>query len=244
LDIRNIGTPEEIFHREQSEVKEIPAYLSSKNPSGSTHYPKFALLDTREIDVNLNYNLRKTLNVLDSFPQKRRKVSMNRPKTFFTFMLIALFLVGVISTNAQGQAPEVGQKGPPAGQEPAYAKPYPMGQVTITLTTVAAGIGYEWGKGALTYKGQQYTFKVKGLQILGVGIKKATVKGDVYNLFDIGQFPGPYVAVKAGAAVIKGKEGLIVQNQQGVRLRLVAEQKGLSVNIGPEGFTIELERAL
>jgi hypothetical protein len=37
---------------------------------------------------------------------------------------------------------------------------------------------------------------------------------------------------------------LIVQNQQGVRLRLIADQKGLSVNLGPEGFTIEMERAL
>lgn len=168
---------------------------------------------------------------------------MNRSR-FFILAVVALFLVAIFSMSAQAQAPEVGQKGPPAGKEPAMAKPYPMGQVEMTLTTVAAGVGYEWGKGALTYKGKQYTFKVKGLQILGVGIKTATVKGDVYNLFDIGQFPGPYAAVKAGAAVIKGKEGVIVQNQQGVRLRLVADQKGLSVNIGPEGFTIELERAL
>jgi hypothetical protein len=168
---------------------------------------------------------------------------MNRSK-FFILMVAALFLVAIISVNAQGQAPEVGQKGPPAGKEPAFAKPYPMGQVKITLTTIAAGVGYEWGKGELTYKGKQYTFKVKGLQILGIGIKKGTVTGDVYNLFDVGQFPGPYAAVKAGAAVIKGKEGLIVQNQQGVRLRLIAEQKGLSLNLGPEGFTIEMERAL
>ncbi len=170
---------------------------------------------------------------------------MNRSK-FFMLMLVALFLVGMFSINAQGQkTPEVGQKAPQGGEEQApYAKPYPMGQVKITLTSVAAGVGYEWGKGVLTYKGKQYTFKVKGLQILGVGIKKATVTGDVFNLFDVGQFPGPYAAVKAGAAVIKGKEGVIVQNQQGVRLRLVAEQTGLSVNIGPGGFTIEMERAI
>ncbi len=170
---------------------------------------------------------------------------MNRSKTCFVLMVAALFLVAAFAINALGQAPEAGQKGPaPAGKEPALAKPYPMGQVKITLTSVAAGIGYEWGKGVLTYKDKQYTFKVKGLQILGVGIKKADIKGDVYNLFDVGQFPGPYAAVKAGAAVIKGKEGLIVQNQQGVRLRLVADQKGLSLNIGPEGFTIAMDQAL
>ncbi len=168
---------------------------------------------------------------------------MNRSK-FFILVVAGLFLVAILSINAQAQAPEVGQKGPPAGQEPALAKPYPMGQVKITLTSVAAGVGFEWGKGELTYKGKQYTFKVKGLTILGVGIKTATLKGDVYNLFDVGQFPGPYASVQAGATVIKGKSGLIVQNQQGVRLRLVAEQEGLSVSIGPGGFTIEMERAL
>jgi hypothetical protein len=169
---------------------------------------------------------------------------MNRSKTFFSLMVVALFLVGAISLNAQGQTPEVGQKGPETGKDPALSKPYPMGQVVITLTEIGAGVGLEWGKGALTYKGKQYTFKVKGLQVGAVGIKKATVKGDVFNLFDVGQFPGAYAAAQAGVAVVKGKEALVLQNQQGVRLRLVAEQKGLSLSIGPEGFTIAMERAL
>lgn len=169
---------------------------------------------------------------------------MSRPKFFFLIMVVGLFLLAIISINAQGQSPEVGQKGPEAGKEPPYAKPYPMGQVTITLTEVAAGVGFEWGKGALTFEGKQYTFKVKGLQVGAVGIKRATIKGEVYNLFNIGQFPGAYAAAQAGVAVIKGKEGLILQNQQGVRLRLEAEQKGLSLSIGPEGFTIAMDKAL
>ena len=168
---------------------------------------------------------------------------MNWSKTIFILMVVALLLVGVIPINVQGQVPQSGQKGPEAGTEP-YAKPYPMGQVTITLTEIGVGVGYEWGKGTLTYKGKQYTFKVKGLQVGTVGIKKATIKGDVFNLFNVGQFPGPYAAAQAGVAIIKGKEGLILQNQQGVRLRLEAEQKGLSLSIGPEGFTIEMEQAL
>jgi hypothetical protein len=169
---------------------------------------------------------------------------MNRSKTFFIFVLAALFLFSVAIVGAQERKPEAGQTGPPAGTEPPYAKPYPMGQVKITLTEVAVGVGYEWGKGVLTYKGKQYTFKVKGLQVGTVGIKRADISGDVYNLFAIGQFPGPYAAVQAGATVIKGKEGLILQNQQGVRLRLVADQEGANISIGPEGFTIEMEEAL
>ena len=168
---------------------------------------------------------------------------MNWSKTFFILMVTVLLLIGVIPVNAQGQAPQAGQKGPETGTEP-YAKPYPMGQVTITLTEIGAGVGYEWGKGVLTFKGKEYTFKVKGLQVGTVGIKKAAIKGDVFNLFNVGQFPGPYAAAQAGVAVIKGKEALVLQNQQGVRLRLEAAQKGLSLSIGPEGFTIEMEQAL
>jgi hypothetical protein len=169
---------------------------------------------------------------------------MNRSRTLCFLVLIALFVFSVAGVGAQDKKPEAGQTGPPAGTEPPYAKPYPMGQVKITLTEIGVGVGYEWGKGVLTYKGKQYTFKVKGLQVGTVGIKKADISGDVYNLFAIGQFPGPYAAVQAGATVIKGKEGLVLQNQQGVRLRLVADQAGANISIGPEGFTIEMEEAL
>jgi hypothetical protein len=160
-----------------------------------------------------------------------------RSKNFFIFFLAVLLLVPVTLIGAQEKAPEKGKEDP-------YAKPYPMGFVTITMTEIGAGVGYEWGNGVLTYKGKEYTFKVKGLQVGTVGVKRATIKGDVYNLFDVGQFPGPYAAGQAGAAVIKGKEGLILQNQQGVRLHLNADQKGLNLSIGPEGFTIAMEKAL
>jgi hypothetical protein len=162
---------------------------------------------------------------------------MNWSKTFFILVVAALFLAGIIPINAQG---------PPAGnpKEGAYAKPYPMGSVTIDITAVGVGVGVQWGKGVLTYKGKQYTFKVKGMQIASVGISKATAKGDVYNLFGIAEFPGQYAAVGAGATVIKGKEAQTFENHKGVKIVLSSTPKGLNLNIGPEGFYIEMEQAL
>jgi hypothetical protein len=116
--------------------------------------------------------------------------------------------------------------------------------VTIHITEIGAGVGFQWGNGTLTYKDKQYTFKAKGLQVAAVGIKSATLTGDVYNMVDIGQFPGHYVGAGGGAAVGAGKEGLVVQNQQGVRMHLNAGQKGVSVSIGPEGFNVVMEKAL
>lgn len=140
--------------------------------------------------------------------------------------------------------------GPAAAQEkakegePPYSKPYPLGQVTIKITQVAAGVGVQWGKGTLTYKGKSYTFKVRGIQLVGVGISSGTATGDVYNLFSIGEFPGHYAAVGAGATLFKGKEGDAYKNSKGVHILLKSKEKGVNFNIGPEGFTVRLEEAL
>lgn len=170
---------------------------------------------------------------------------MNRSK-FFSLMVAALFLVGIISINAQAQAPEAGQQGPPPGtaKEGPYAKPYPMGFVTINITAVGAGVGVQWGSGVLNYKGKQYTFKVKGMQLASVGISKVTAKGEVYNLFSLAEFPGQYAAIGAGVTVVKGKEKQTFENHKGVKVVLSGTPKGLNLNIGPEGFYIEMERAL
>ena len=119
-----------------------------------------------------------------------------------------------------------------------------MGFVSIQLKRVGAGVGMEWGKGVLTYKGKKYTFKVKGIQIGAVGISKVTAKGEVYNLFELAEFPGQYGAVEASAAIFKGKEAQDFKNAKGVHLVFKGTQKGMNLAFGPEGFTIRMDKAL
>jgi len=159
-------------------------------------------------------------------------------KTLVFFTLAAFFLAAAGSVSAQ-------QKEHPGGQpETPYEKPYPVGQVEIKLTEIGAGVGLEWGTGVLTYKGKQYTFKIKGLKAATVGIARGTAKGDVYNLFSVGQFPGQYAAAAAGLTIFKGKEGQAFTNKQGVHILLKSTEKGLKLNVGPEGFAIRMEEAL
>ncbi len=129
-------------------------------------------------------------------------------------------------------------------KEPPFSKPYPIGQVTITLKAVGAGVGLEWGHGVLTYKGKKYTFKVRGIKVGTVGIAEAHAQGDVYNLFSIAEFPGHYVAADAGLAIFQGKEGQAFKNTKGVHILLNSAEKGVALNIGADGFTIRLEQAL
>ena len=68
----------------------------------------------------------------------------------------------------------------------------PDATLTLTEGQVAAGIGWSWGKGVLTYKGKEYPFKVKGLSVGDVGITKASASGKVFRLEKLESFNGTY----------------------------------------------------
>jgi hypothetical protein len=145
--------------------------------------------------------------------------------------MAALLLFSVVAVGAQEK-------------EAPFSKPYPMGQVTITLKSVGAGVGIEWGGGILTYKGKAYKFKVRGINVGALGISKAVAHGDVYNLFNLAEFPGHYMAAGASLAIFKGKQGQAFKNDKGVHIFLKAPEKGMELKIGPEGFTVRLEEVL
>jgi hypothetical protein len=57
------------------------------------------------------------------------------------------------------------------------------GKVRFTSTAVSLGVGAEWGEGTLTLNdGSQHPFKMKGIKVIGVGYKKVSAVGTVYNL--------------------------------------------------------------
>jgi len=72
--------------------------------------------------------------------------------------------------------------------------------VVITATSVAAGVGFQWGKGILTVKGNKYPFSLQGLQIVGVGYAKVQAVGTVYGLHRLKDFEGVYAAAEVGGA--------------------------------------------
>src|SRR5262245_28264077 len=100
--------------------------------------------------------------------ERGRRRMARRVTTWVMVAGMSVLLVG--SALAQAQAP---------AQAPAAKKP--DGTVKLTEGAVAVGIGWSWGKGTLTYKGKTYPFKVEGLSVLEVGVKKAAATGEVYN---------------------------------------------------------------
>ncbi len=114
------------------------------------------------------------------------------------------------------------------------------GTVSIDLTGVGVGLGVSWGSGTLRYEGKTYPFSIQGLQVGNVGISTQRAVGTVYYLHNPADFAGTYAAVGAGMAVAGGMSGLTMQNQKGVVIDLYAVQQGVQLNIGPQGFTIDM----
>ena len=120
--------------------------------------------------------------------------------------------------------------------------PKPSGKVAIQSTSIAAGIGVSWGDGQLNFKGKQYHFSIEGLTLVDVGISKANAVGDVYDLKDVSQFVGTYVAGEAGFALAGGMGGMSLRNQNGVIIHLRSVTQGAKLQLGPAGLTIKLKQ--
>src|SRR3989337_3356613 len=118
------------------------------------------------------------------------------------------------------------------------------GTVEIDETQLGFIIGGDIGKGVLHYKGVDFYFKTGGIKVGGMGIAKISAVGEVYDLFDIDQFPGIYVTGEYGIALGGGVGGLVLKNENGVYLRLRSTLEGVALAVGLEGITIKLEDAV
>ena len=83
----------------------------------------------------------------------------------------------------------------------------PDATISFKSGSVAAGLGFSWGGGTLTYKGKKHEVKVQGMSVGKVGITKATATGKVYNLKKLEDINGNYVGVGAGATLGGGARG-------------------------------------
>lgn len=113
--------------------------------------------------------------------------------------------------------------------------------VQLTTTSVGAGVGLNWGSGILMYNGKEYKFKVDGLSVGNVGIQSATALGKVYNLKNVADFAGNYVAVAVGITVGGGVGSKTMQNDKGVIMDLTSTNQGVDFTLGPQGVKITLE---
>ena len=116
----------------------------------------------------------------------------------------------------------------------------PDATLTMSEGQFAFGVGFNWGKGVLTYQGKEYPFKVNGLSVVDVGISKATSSGKVYNLKKLEDFNGNYTAASAEATIAGGAGALTMKNQNGVVIDLVSTTAGVNLKVAVGGVSLTL----
>jgi hypothetical protein len=125
-------------------------------------------------------------------------------------------------------------------QQPTVTAP-PPAFVELSRSSIGAGIGISWGKGTLSFEGNNYAFSVKGLSVGDIGAAKILAEGRVENLENLADFAGTYVAVEAGATAGKGGSALSMMNENGVSISLASQREGLGLTLGAQGFAVSLD---
>jgi hypothetical protein len=110
----------------------------------------------------------------------------------------------------------------------------------VQAAYMASGSG---GGGALTFRGVQYAFDVGGVGVGGIGLSTIEATGEVYNLRDLGQFPGTYGQARYGFAIGTSSAGdLWLQNEAGVIMHLKAKRTGLMLSLGGDAVVIKMRQ--
>ena len=122
----------------------------------------------------------------------------------------------------------------------ADTKRKPDATLKLTEGSVAVGIGWSWGKGTLSFKGKSYPVKVEGLTVGEVGVKRASAVGNVYDLKNLADFDGTYVAGGAGATIGGGAGITAMKNQNGVTIEMKSTTQGASLKLAAEGLKLSV----
>ncbi len=116
----------------------------------------------------------------------------------------------------------------------------PSAALSLRSKSVALVAGVSWGDGVLTFQGRDYPFSVSELSLLDLGASAVTGTGRVYNLNNVADFSGNYVATQATFAVAGGTGELTMTNAKGVVVSLSSQESGTQLTAGPSGISLKL----
>jgi hypothetical protein len=115
------------------------------------------------------------------------------------------------------------------------------GSLQLSGGDVAAGVGYIWGDGTLTFGNRKHEFTLSGVSIFDVGASGIEGTGEVYHLRRLSDFDGNYVAFSAGAALAGGADAIYLRNQHGVVIKLSDTEIGVRFDLAASGVNIALK---
>lgn len=115
-----------------------------------------------------------------------------------------------------------------------------LGTVSFNSTSVAVGIGYEWGEGKLTmYDGSTYDFDFDGISMLDVGISLVKAEGNAFRVIESKDIEGVYWVAEIGISYGDGVSAITMKNSNNVILRLSSKLKGMKATLAAERLRIK-----
>lgn len=129
------------------------------------------------------------------------------------------------------------------GSTTALAQPKPDATIAFDIFKAGFIVGGSGGSGMLTYKGKTYPLTIGGVSLgATIGVTKADLVGEVYNLKSQNDIAGIYTAAQAGFAVAGGNKVADLRNSKGVQIKVRGKQVGLALEADLSGLQIELKK--
>ncbi len=126
---------------------------------------------------------------------------------------------------------------------PSFAQPKPDATIEFQVTKAGFIVGGTGGSGTLTYKGKKYPLTIAGVSLgATVGVSKADMVGEVYNLKDVNDINGMYESPGAGYAAGGGQKVADLRNSKGVNIKARGKQTGAMLEADLSGLKIELKK--
>ena len=127
---------------------------------------------------------------------------------------------------------------------PAYQREDPRtvsATIRLKSKSIALGAGVSWGDGVISFQGKDYPFSVSELSLVDLGASSVSGTGKVYNLNNLADFSGNYIATQATFAVAGGNSELTMTNSKGVVISLTSQESGTQLTAGPAGINLRLK---
>ncbi len=115
------------------------------------------------------------------------------------------------------------------------------GGVSIRIVKAGFVIGGSAGSGVLNFHGKRYPLSIGGLSYgFTFGASETRFHGTVSNIRRPSDVAGVYGQAGAGAAAVRGAQGVVLTNQKGAVLTLSGAQTGLIVSADLSGLVLSM----
>lgn len=102
-------------------------------------------------------------------------------------------------------------------------------------------VGVSQGSGTLTYQEEAFPFSLKGYSVGMIGGASVDAIGVVYDLNDVGDFPGNYSILTGSFTAFQGGGSARYKNDKGVTIEVQMLQKGAELSLGAGRIEIAFE---